>query len=533
MVPRLKLHTSFDDGCCFTVAFSPSGHLCAVASQAGVITVFDAKRILASRHASSCALGGPVICRLTSTRSFGEGGAVRSMAFAPTPLDLLVWVEEFGRVAVVDLRQMMARRQVLELDIWPSEHLERLSVTEYTLGEADSSDSSDRERETSPEWRRPEHEPVSNLMEYLDDSHDTPRPRRYTPTRRNPGRNPGDGNDEENATLVQPYSINYFRSQRSTYELASEVIRRYLPSDSTTSHTPESSMYRHRDPTFRDYIRERSRMSDRTSFQPRRRRSQILSDEPPRQNTTDERNRTIWEGATPFLESTGRPAEEASDTRRRRPDANTIAAAHSGPGATNNGSGRASLSALYASVVSTSPDEEETNRNSTTQSTMTANNGTGTTRRPATHSRPSEDGPSAPTLAEFSAAERAEIMREVLAERRRRQRQYQESSGTWNTPPLDSTTPPNVTTTASEALERDALRDQLTLEQARSLRLRQMLEVMERSRANAPADGSREPPILGGIRRHGVGTAGIGWSRNGNDLWVLSIARMIRLECLC
>ncbi|MCH1928142.1 hypothetical protein L6232_25445, partial [Shewanella sp. C31] len=42
---ELEISPRFDDGCCFTIAFSPSSHLCAVGSQSGIITIFDVKTI--------------------------------------------------------------------------------------------------------------------------------------------------------------------------------------------------------------------------------------------------------------------------------------------------------------------------------------------------------------------------------------------------------------------------------------------------------------------------------------------------------
>ena len=43
---ELDANPVHDDRCCFTIAFSPSSHLCAVGSQAGLITVFDVKSVL-------------------------------------------------------------------------------------------------------------------------------------------------------------------------------------------------------------------------------------------------------------------------------------------------------------------------------------------------------------------------------------------------------------------------------------------------------------------------------------------------------
>ncbi|KAI9924984.1 hypothetical protein MW887_006391 [Aspergillus wentii] len=103
------------DEACFTVAFSPSSHLCAIGSQSGVIIVFDVDIIRRT-------LDGPydkkaIICHFHSSRSYIEGGAVRCMLFSPDPWDLLVWLEDNGRAGVADVRQAFSRRQVLNLDM--------------------------------------------------------------------------------------------------------------------------------------------------------------------------------------------------------------------------------------------------------------------------------------------------------------------------------------------------------------------------------------------------------------------------------
>lgn len=57
-----------------------------------------------------------VICNFNSSRLYCNGGAVRCMAFAPEPWDLLVWLEDKGRAGIADVRQAFTRRQVLQLD---------------------------------------------------------------------------------------------------------------------------------------------------------------------------------------------------------------------------------------------------------------------------------------------------------------------------------------------------------------------------------------------------------------------------------
>lgn len=100
-----------DDACCFTIAFSPSSHLCAIGSQSGIITVLDMDRVRELDNEE------PVISQFTASRSCTEGGAVRCMTFSPEPWDLLIWLEGHGRAGVADVRQSFLRRQILYLNV--------------------------------------------------------------------------------------------------------------------------------------------------------------------------------------------------------------------------------------------------------------------------------------------------------------------------------------------------------------------------------------------------------------------------------
>jgi hypothetical protein len=112
---KLQLSTGFDDGSCFTLAFSPSGHLCAAGSQAGIITIIDVETIRQSTREDNKDQD-PKLYMFRSSRPDSDVGAVRSMAFAPEPWDLLVWVEDTGRAGIADVRQGFSRRQILSLD---------------------------------------------------------------------------------------------------------------------------------------------------------------------------------------------------------------------------------------------------------------------------------------------------------------------------------------------------------------------------------------------------------------------------------
>ena len=123
--PRLSLADSQD--ACFTTAWSPSGHVCAVASQTGTITIFDTLGIKDDMDADEAVIEVLKASRPVSNHDFC--GAVRSMSFAPAPWDLLAWAEDQGRVCVTDLRDAFRSRQTIELDP-DSPSLNRASMSE-------------------------------------------------------------------------------------------------------------------------------------------------------------------------------------------------------------------------------------------------------------------------------------------------------------------------------------------------------------------------------------------------------------------
>lgn len=121
--PKLSLAHSQD--CCFSSAFSPSGHVCAVASQTGTITIFDTSLVREDMEPDEAVL--EVIRSSRPCLSRDLSGAVRSMSFGPSPWDLFAWAEDRGRVCVVDLRDAFRTRQTIELEI-DCTSLERASI---------------------------------------------------------------------------------------------------------------------------------------------------------------------------------------------------------------------------------------------------------------------------------------------------------------------------------------------------------------------------------------------------------------------
>ncbi|KAH9887754.1 hypothetical protein F4778DRAFT_755950 [Xylariomycetidae sp. FL2044] len=109
---RLKSQRNRDTSECrgsFAACFSPSGRYLAVGTQYGTISIFDVAALDDPEI-------DPLVTYFNSDRSQGEYGAIRDMAFAPGPYDLLAWTEHRGRIGVADARTNFTQRQILALD---------------------------------------------------------------------------------------------------------------------------------------------------------------------------------------------------------------------------------------------------------------------------------------------------------------------------------------------------------------------------------------------------------------------------------
>ena len=93
----------------FAMAFSCSGHYLAVATQYGVISLFDATTIADDTVDSLLKI-------LTSSRPGAEPGAIRDMTFSPGPFDILTWTESSGKFCVADMRSLCLSRQPIKID---------------------------------------------------------------------------------------------------------------------------------------------------------------------------------------------------------------------------------------------------------------------------------------------------------------------------------------------------------------------------------------------------------------------------------
>lgn len=117
----------------FTTAWSPSGHLLAVGSEAGYITVFDMHDFIQAVEEAGGDIETIRLATIPSSRPNIQAhtcpGAVRSMLFSPDPWDLLIWAEDQGRICIGDLRNALKSKQVVELDV-KDKSLNRLGFDE-------------------------------------------------------------------------------------------------------------------------------------------------------------------------------------------------------------------------------------------------------------------------------------------------------------------------------------------------------------------------------------------------------------------
>lgn len=277
--PRLG-RAGADEDACFCTAFSDSGHLCAVASQSGIITVFDTALIRDGMET-----GEAVIAVLNSTRPSRRlvySGAIRSMCFSPTPWDLLAWAEDQGRVCLVDLRTVFQSRQVVELKT-DSPDLYRVPIEDY--------DGTSEQRQLELERRFVERHrelveaqenlaAVNHTADYMELAAERRRIERETPALSPSERQMIDSiglrrvqenlPDASDSSSTAPVSVNY-------------TPNRHIEApnwNGLPSPAPSSNAQNRATASIHDFMRqrnwERSRASDR-SYTPRRRSSVVIS----------------------------------------------------------------------------------------------------------------------------------------------------------------------------------------------------------------------------------------------------------------
>ncbi|EME38502.1 hypothetical protein DOTSEDRAFT_161482 [Dothistroma septosporum NZE10] len=99
----------------FTTCWSPSGHLVAVGSEGGYITVMDTAILADAEYEDDDSIVAVVPGSRADLPS-PHPGAIRSMMFSPGPWELLVWAEDQGRICVGDLRTGLKSRQIISLE---------------------------------------------------------------------------------------------------------------------------------------------------------------------------------------------------------------------------------------------------------------------------------------------------------------------------------------------------------------------------------------------------------------------------------
>lgn len=291
---EVKLSPASPNDACFTTAFSPSGHICAVAQQSGIVTIFDTSMIQEDMEDEDA-----VIEVLRSSRQSLNGeyaGAVRSMSFSPAPWDLFAWAEDRGRICVTDLRSSCRSRQTVDLEL-DSPTLNRASVTDLEDGQTTSEQ---RQLEIERRFLQRHREAlnaqndlanVSHVADYIEFSAARRRLQRDT------GPIAGEFNDLTDSERQMLDSIRTSRSQENAntdleHDNQGPFSVSYLhdqgsDSPETQLHTgssansPSASAQLARLESMRDTMRrshlDRSRVADRGTYQPRRRSSVVIS----------------------------------------------------------------------------------------------------------------------------------------------------------------------------------------------------------------------------------------------------------------
>ncbi|KAL8952268.1 MAG: hypothetical protein Q9222_001799 [Ikaeria aurantiellina] len=294
--PRLRPASSND--ACFTTAFSPSGHICAVAQQSGVVTIFETSLINEDMGDNEAVLGV-----LRSSRASIHGdyvGAVRSMSFSPAPWDLLAWAEDRGRICVTDLRNACRSRQTVDLDLdCPS--LDRATLTELSRNQNISEDA---QLETERRFLQHQREAVdaqrdlanvSQVAEYIELSaarrrlqrdsaastgeydHLTENERQMLDSIRTDDSQENNNSDPVHDSQHRPFSVNYPRDH--VPDPSENRLRTQLPTPSSNSSSSSAQLARldsMRDSMRRNHL-DRARTADRSTYQPRRRSSVVIS----------------------------------------------------------------------------------------------------------------------------------------------------------------------------------------------------------------------------------------------------------------
>jgi WD40 repeat protein len=94
----------------FAACFSASGAFLAVGTQHGTISIFDATALTDLSV-------DPLITTFKSSRPKCGPGAIRDMAFSPSPFDILAWTEDRGHIGFADMRTNYIARQIVDINV--------------------------------------------------------------------------------------------------------------------------------------------------------------------------------------------------------------------------------------------------------------------------------------------------------------------------------------------------------------------------------------------------------------------------------
>ena len=300
--PKLSAAATWD--MCFSTAFSPSGHLCAVASQVGTITIFDTRLIHEDMEIDEAVVDILESSRPCIAEQDGKG-AVRSMSFSPEPWDLFAWAEDRGRVCVTDLRNSFRSRQTIEIEVSTS-NVKRVDLDDY---DENLSIAEERGLEIEARFEQRHREAlaaqdhlaaVNNTADYIE--HSAERRRLLRQARDNgqrasvfdpmPGflseterqvmealrqerQRENEREAERREATQHPFSVHYSRT--STSSPANQARDIETATGASTSQPARSASI---NPYIRERYLDRNRQSDRP-FQPRRRSSVVMSNGSP------------------------------------------------------------------------------------------------------------------------------------------------------------------------------------------------------------------------------------------------------------
>ncbi|KAF6240984.1 hypothetical protein HO173_000777 [Letharia columbiana] len=296
-IAGLKLSLAESKDACFSTAFSPSGHICAVASQNGVITIFDTALIHDDMDAEEA-----VIDVLRSSRpsmSPIHTGAVRSMSFSPGPWDLLACCKTY-------LRNAFQSRQTIDLHT-DSPGLIRAEIEEY--------DTTSEQRQLEIERRFVErHREALEAQDQLAAVIRTANNVELGAERRRIERDAAAAQASRERQLIDSIGLRRLQESNSVSSgnLPTAPIRvNYNPSSTGRTESrewsgipsPSSNPQTRSSASIHDFIRqrERTRLNDR-SYQPRRRSSVVMSNSNSSSNTSSPHTSSLTpDTATPTL----------------------------------------------------------------------------------------------------------------------------------------------------------------------------------------------------------------------------------------